>query len=433
MIVGPLAAVIDRWLSLPEAVQFGLLAVVGLIAGAVANHVITTWCYRPRPISPWLTASDDPPVAASPWSHRVPVVGWWLRRKRTFDDRWQIGRWFWIRPLLIEASLAVLFPLQYRWMVTGGLLPDFIGAAMIGPATPWLTIITAAHLATLTLMTAATFIDFDERTIPDVITIPGTLFFLIFATITPAIFLPGIDGLGFVGGMSPVLTSHPNPLTPWWLGRESLAIGWAIWSAWCFALADRRLILRHGISKAVAYFLAGLTRHGTWRWLVGLWIVGLVAIGGVYAWGSVHWLGLITSLVGLAVGGGVIWSIRIVASAAMGVEAMGFGDVTLMAMLGAAVGWQAALLAFFLSPLAAVAIVIAVWIATRDPRTPFGPYLCMGTILTVLFWDPLYNDSFRITVGLLGGNILPAGVFLLLVLGAMLAMWRAIKVRWLRH
>ena len=429
MIPAWLAAAIGGWLTLPVGLQLAVLAVAGSVAGAIANHVIYTWCYRPRPVSPWLRANVDPPVAASRWSHRIPVAGWLLRRRHRFDDRWAIGRWFWVRPLLIESSLAVAFPLYFRWVMAGGVLPDFIAPPMVLEAALWLATLAAVHLVALSLMTAATFIDFDERTIPDVITIPGTLFFLVAASMSPAIFLPGISGLGFAGSITPVLTNHPEIINAWWLGGGTLAIGWAIWTAWCFALADRRLILRHGLAKAVRYFCAGLTRSGFWKWLLGLWLVGLMAIASVFATSGAHWIGLITSLVGLAVGGGTVWAIRIVASAAMGVEAMGFGDVTLMAMLGAAVGWQAALLAFFLSPLAAVAIVVVVWVITRDPRTPFGPYLCMGTILTVLFWNPLYNDSFRITVGLLGGNILPAGVFLLVVLGSMLAMWRAIKGR----
>ena len=63
--------------------------------------------------------------------------------------------------------------------------------------------------------------------------------------------------------------------------------------------------------------------------------------------GGRTWRGLISALIGMAAGGGLIWVIRLVASAASQQEAMGFGDVTLMAMIGAVFGWQPVLIAFF--------------------------------------------------------------------------------------
>ena len=75
-------------------------------------------------------------------------------------------------------------------------------------------------------------------------------------------------------------------------------------------------------------------------------------------------------------------------------EAMGFGDVTLMAMIGAVIGWQGSILTFFLSPIAGLLIVMVVFVINRDPRTPYGPYLCVGTLLVVWFWDDVYNATF---------------------------------------
>ncbi len=72
---------------------------------------------------------------------------------------------------------------------------------------------------------------------------------------------------------------------------------------------------------------------------------------------------------------------------------MGFGDVTLMAMIGALVGWQCALLAFFLAPMTAIAIVLVQFVFTRQPAIPFGPYLCAGTLVTIFGWDLLWNQA----------------------------------------
>ena len=111
----------------------------------------------------------------------------------------------------------------------------------------------------------------------------------------------------------------------------------------------------------------------------------------------------------------------------MGVEAMGFGDVTLMAMIGAFVGWQAAVMAFFLAPFAAIAIVLLQYIVTRQPRVPFGPYLCAGTALTVIGWDAVSNQWLMPNLDALGSFILWLCLTMLGLMGVMLFVWRHIK------
>ncbi len=86
----------------------------------------------------------------------------------------------------------------------------------------------------------------------------------------------------------------------------------------------------------------------------------------------------------------MLWSVRIVASHSLGKEAMGFGDVTLMAMIGAFLGWQASLMVFAISPFAALAIVLANYLITRDNELAFGPYLCLGAVLVVYFWPAIW-------------------------------------------
>ena len=67
---------------------------------------------------------------------------------------------------------------------------------------------------------------------------------------------------------------------------------------------------------------------------------------------SSAWAGLLTALVGLVGSGGIVWAVRLIGTAALRREAMGFGDVTLMMMIGTFLGWQACLIAFFLAPFA---------------------------------------------------------------------------------
>jgi prepilin signal peptidase PulO-like enzyme (type II secretory pathway) len=75
----------------------------------------------------------------------------------------------------------------------------------------------------------------------------------------------------------------------------------------------------------------------------------------------------------------------------MGREALGFGDVTLMAMVGAFVGWQVVWISFFVSPFFALFFVILFWVMTRDSSTPFGPYLSMGVVYVLWDWARLWN------------------------------------------
>lgn len=403
-------------------VRLAALAIGGIVGGAFANYLIYTGCYFPRPISPWADPDKEAPPRKA--TDRVPLLGWLgLRREASIH-----GRGFWIRPILIEVAMAIGLPLLY-WHETQsvGILPAAFATAA-GAFEPWATQIFFGHVLLVTLMVAATFIDFDETTIPDVITVPGTIIALIMMSCSLKWLLPAVGGPAGAPLLVHVTYEFPwPPADPKWQGTTGLWLGLGIWSGWCFALANRRVILRHGVAKAVEYFMAGLTRRYNWQLLLGIWLVGFFAIIGVHKWGGTHWEGLFTSLVGLAVGGGVVWAIRIVASLAMNAEAMGFGDVTLMAMVGAFCGWQTAVLAFALAPFTAIAIVIVQFVLTRNRSVPFGPYLCAGTLLTIIYWDEVYLGWFSRNFNLLGPIVLPGAAAMLGLMGVMLFISRMVK------
>ena len=69
-----------------------------------------------------------------------------------------------------------------------------------------------------------------------------------------------------------------------------------------------------------------------------------------------HWHALAWSLVGAIVGWVLIDVVRRIAEFALGRPAMGAGDVTLMAMIGAFLGWQATVIAFFIAPILALVL-----------------------------------------------------------------------------
>lgn len=99
------------------------------------------------------------------------------------------------------------------------------------------------------------------------------------------------------------------------------------------------------------------------------------------------WLSVLTGvLMGYLIGGGLVWAFRIIGSLGFAKEALGLGDVHLMAAVGACIGWIDASLAFPLAAMVGLYWVVVHAIATREmPRAmQFGPYLAGATALVVL-------------------------------------------------
>ncbi|MEZ6047327.1 MAG: A24 family peptidase [Planctomycetaceae bacterium] len=70
-------------------------------------------------------------------------------------------------------------------------------------------------------------------------------------------------------------------------------------------------------------------------------------------------------------------------------EAMGFGDVILMAMVGSFIGWQASVLVFFLAPMCGAGMALFVRIFHGEAAIPYGPYLALGTVIALFAWPQL--------------------------------------------
>ena len=357
---------------------------LGLIAGSVINWAIYTLAFRTQAISPWCRPHPNAPPRR--WFDLLPVVGWLASREQSLH-----GRWFWVRPTLIELGFAAGIAGLYAFEMQEGLIPPVPG--LIGPAPAMLHWQFAAHAILLALMTAATFIDFDEKTIPDAITIPGTLLALLLAIVAPQSHLPVLTlvpgGFGFLG-VGTLQLASPHSVPTWLLDWRGLAVACLAFVCWCAALLQATCTLRRGWGKAMQFYLASIAR-GPWLRLVVLALVGCGAIAAVWRQGGQRWESLVTALVGLAFGGGLIWAVRIVGWIALRREAMGFGDVTLMAMIGAFLGWQPALLVFFFSPLTAVFVAVAQWAITRRHDIAFGPYLCLSALYILVAWRSIWH------------------------------------------
>jgi len=100
--------------------------------------------------------------------------------------------------------------------------------------------------------------------------------------------------------------------------------------------------------------------------------------------------GVIAALEGAAFGGGILWLIAEVWLRLRGVEAMGFGDVKMLAMIGAFLGLKLVILTFVLSSLIG-GVVGAVLIASRrgglSSAVPFGTMLAAAACVASLYGD----------------------------------------------
>jgi leader peptidase (prepilin peptidase)/N-methyltransferase len=105
---------------------------------------------------------------------------------------------------------------------------------------------------------------------------------------------------------------------------------------------------------------------------------------------------LFNSFLGIIIGGGIIYAsgflfdlvyFRLLKRPAIQgeTESMGGGDVKLLAMVGAFLGWQKAILTFFLAPFLGAIIGIINLIIKKDHTMPYGPFLSIGALLS-LFW-----------------------------------------------
>ncbi len=148
-----------------------------------------------------------------------------------------------------------------------------------------------------------------------------------------------------------------------------------------------------------------------------------------------HLHGLIWSLCGMLVGAGVIWLVRIIAGLILGVVAVGFGDVILMAMIGAFMGWQPVLCVLAIAPVSGIVVAGAARIFSGSSFVAFGPYLTFAGLVVLCSWRLLWVElglrtvfsHWPTVVGLVLGTL----VMLSLLLGAMRA-FRSIPTASLR-
>jgi prepilin signal peptidase PulO-like enzyme (type II secretory pathway) len=415
----------------------GLFA-VGACLGSLVNWAAYTLAWNPRPISPWAPPSPDAPPRRR--LDRLPILGWlWLNREARVH-----GPRYWLRPMLVELCTGIAVAALYWWEIDKlGLVQGQAQFAGVPPLWP-LYLQFASHTVLLCLMLAASLIDADEKIIPDEITVVGTMLGLILAAVVPMSLLPHVDQRPAVpvvgveiapaaGGagwwLEPVTPVAPREWPAAWADLQSwptLLLAAACYLLWCFALAPRLWRGGRGAPFALRLIAARVWREFRRPPLAWLVTYGMVTICMLWlVGGPARRTGLVTALVGLAASGGIVWAVRLIGTAALKREAMGFGDVTLMMMIGTFLGWQACLILFFLAPFAGLIVGLMQFVLRRDDVIPYGPFLCLAAAVVVVAWAPIWNWARPMFE--LGWLVPIVLVVCLVLLGLVLAIWQVIK------
>ncbi|MFN0058343.1 MAG: prepilin peptidase [Planctomycetota bacterium] len=335
----------------------GLAAALGLAVGSFLNVCI----YRlPQPD----LSISRPPRSFCPkcrgaiaWYDNLPVISWLLLGARC---------------RLCHASISARYPLvELLTAALFFLVVIEIGAPPIDAAWVIAHVFWAAVFAVLIVVTG---IDIDLRIIPDELSVNGTIAAL---------------GASLVVGGVPIELELPGFIAERLACAAPFAFGGSAW----LAIAPAALLAG---SSAMWLFRRWSPAYDgsrrTW-WdtrlagVVGAAIasllVGYCAIPGFKDEPAAQQL--TASLYGLIIGAGSIYSIGVIGKMVFRKDAMGFGDVKLMAALGALLGWKAVLVAIFLACMLGSIVGIIVKLITKSSYIPFGPFLSAGAGIMVLW------------------------------------------------
>jgi leader peptidase (prepilin peptidase)/N-methyltransferase len=352
--------------------------------GAVIGSFLNVCIYRlPQHESLWaqLKGLTYPPSSCPYCKHRIlgrdniPILGWLILRGRCRSCR----HWIPPRYAFVELGNGLLWVALYMAIVPAGFSAKVEQSCLWSVLSPlanpgWsfsqlVFLLNAQYFYYLIFAEAllvATFIDFDLQIIPDGSTVPAMIV--------------GVLGSFIIGNL------HP----------------WPVW----FQSSSTLHTLTYVLPTWMHWMLVGPDRPA--------WIA---------AHPNLH--GLISSLAGMFVGGGIIWLLRVVGQWAWKREVMGFGDVVLMAMIGSFLGWQPTLLVFFVAPFCGLLATVATLRVFRSREIPYGPYLSLAALLVLFFWRP-YFSHFESWFSL-GPLIILQALMMVLLLAASLVLIRGIK------
>ena len=377
------------------------LAILGACVGSFLNVVI----YRlPRGESIVFPGSHCPSCGRGiRWYDNIPLLSWLALRARCRWCRKPISP----RYILIEAATAMLAAGLYAWYF---MLNRRQGAGEFSTAWPMFV----AHAALLCGLLACAVVDVEYWIVPLEVCWIVSAAGAVCSAVAPHPFMPrvspasGAMALAAAGGLvlAILMVRHglirrsfadvrDAPVTP-----DSSAGG--VSSPGERPRRRPKVVLEpyskaHGVNPRVevlreVVFLAPAIILAATAYLlvtriddVGhMWARMTSQAGGPLA---VRFGALLAALFGYLVGGLWIWGARIGGTLAFGKEAMGMGDVHLLAAVGAVTGWVVPSIAFFVAPFLGLLWAVYLLMGRNQRQLPYGPWLAAGTLIVMLFYD----------------------------------------------
>ncbi len=310
-----------------------LIFIFGCIIGSFLNVCIVR---LPQEKSVVFPSSHCPhcqkPIA---WYDNIPLLSWIVLLGHCRHCKGKIAFRYW----LVEFLTAIVFVLFYVHYGASPLLP--------------------AYLVMVCCFMVATFVDLAHRIIPDQISIGGMWAGIILSAFIPQLHFSSqnLELGGFIAGLLVLVCLFLN---------------------WIYPFFCKHLMMDEEPYDDKPFKILVLVS------LIFIYLVNSHRI----AWPKpldVHAYSLAASLAGFIIGGGAIYAMGLIGDIIFRKESMGGGDVKLMAMIGAFLGWQTALLSFFIAPFFGAIIGIIEKIRTKDNTIAYGPFIVLGALVS-LFW-----------------------------------------------
>ena len=347
-----------------------------------------------------------------PWYHNIPLLSWLFLRGKCKSCGTGISIRYW----LVELGTAIAFVLIWK---------EFVDVQRIAPpageevrfaysVTGWPVAICYWLFACGLIV--ATFVDFEHKIIPDEITIGGTIAGIALAAVIGWFFTPHLTELVSRDGAMP-FAQLVGEEVPRWQGLMRSVIGAAVGFLSLYAVVvlgkmmfgrkstsydspqawkitqedgDDNPTLTIGDTKEPWEEVFMVTSEKVKMNTAEVTLNGVKSenVETILECDQVTIAGKVTPL-------GEVESISGVTSDKVYFrDAMGFGDVKFLAMIGAFLGWQAVLFTIFLSSVAGTLVALPLRVVGKaewSSRIPFGPYLALGAVVWLFFGTDLLD------------------------------------------